>query len=105
MGVLTRPDQDQDPSLTILQKLGNHLKETRKINWFDLHVIKDIVYLKTKWRQQNIGIGGEVYYVKRFTHYTVDQAEAILAGLVDVDEDRQAQDRSQRQNRDRYLRA
>ena len=89
----------------ILQKLGNHLKESRKINWFDLHVVKDIVYLKTKWRQQNIGIGGQVYYVKKFTHYTVDQAEAILAGLVDVDEDRQAQDRSQRQIRDRYLRA
>ena len=43
--------------------------------------------------------------IKKFTHYTVDQAEAILAGLVDVDEDRQAQDRSQRQIRDRYLRA
>ena len=50
-------------------------------------------------------IGGQVYYLKKFTHYTVDQAEAILAGLVDVDEDRQAQDRSQRQIRDRYLRA
>ena len=83
----------------ILQKLGNHLKKTGKIIWFDLHVIKEVVYLKTKWRQQHIGIGGQPYYVQRFTHYTGDQAEAILAGLVDVDEDRQAPDRSQQRVR------
>ena len=83
----------------ILQKFGNHLKDTRKIIWFDLHVIKEEVYLKTKWRQQHTDIGGQHYYTHRFTHYTVDQAEAIMAGLMDVDEDREARDRSQRRVR------
>ena len=83
----------------ILQKLANHLKDNRKIIWFDLHVIGSTVYLKTKWRKQLI-LGGHIYYVKKFTHYTVDQARAILDGITDIDEDRESRDRSQEQVRD-----
>ena len=83
----------------ILQKLANYLKDNRKIIWFDLHVIGSTVYLKTKWRKQLI-LGGHIYYVKKFTHYTVDQARAILDGITDIDEDRESRDRSQEQVRD-----
>ena len=70
-----------------LQKLGNFLKAQKKIVWFDLHVIKGSVILKTKWRAQNLhGAGGRTCYRKKFTHYNVEQAEDILSGVLDIDE-------------------
>ena len=68
-----------------LQKLGNFLKAQKKIVWFDLHVIKGVVILKTKWRTQKLH-GGRICYKKKFTHYNVDQAQDILSGVLDVDE-------------------
>ena len=56
-----------------------------KIVWFDLHVIKGTVVLKTKWRVQKLH-GGHTYYQKKFTHYTVEQAKDILNGVLGVDE-------------------
>ena len=75
-----------------LQKLGNFLKSQNKIVWFDLHVIKGTVVLKTKWRVQKLH-GGHTYYQKKFTHYTVEQAQDILSGVLDVNE-RQDRNRS-----------
>ena len=71
-----------------LQKLGNYLKKKKKIQYFDMHVLHNHVVLKTKWREQEMQASGRIHYTKKFTHYTVDQAEDILSGVLEVDERR-----------------
>ena len=53
-----------------------------------MHVLHNHVVLKTKWREQEMQASGRIHYTKKFTHYTVDQAEDILSGVLEVDERR-----------------
>ena len=80
-----------------LEKLGKYMKKQKKINFFDLVVVRDDIYLRTCWTHFQINERSQTSSRKRvFTYYDDNIAKRILAGEVSIDE------REARLERNRY---
>ena len=64
-----------------LEKLAKFLKKSKKINFFDIFVVKNKIYLRTCWRKQEFAFNPRI-----FTYYDESLAQKILDGDVPIDE-------------------
>ena len=80
-----------------LEKLGKYMKKQKKINFFDLVVVRDDIYLRTCWTHFQVNERSQTSSRKRvFTYYDDNIAKRILAGEISIEE------REARLERNRY---
>ena len=70
-----------------MEKLGKYMKKQKKINFFDLVVVRDDIYLRTCWTYFQVNERSQTSTKKRvFTYYDDNIAKRILAGEVSIEE-------------------
>ena len=73
-----------------LEALAKQLKQSRKISFFDIFVLKNKIYLRTCWKRQEIIRNSTLEYPfinKRvFTYYDEILANKILKGELQIEE-------------------